>query len=118
MNIRNHFTLVTLSLAALSVASAQTGPSNQLNTQLNKQLQPSYLESCIQNQVQQHQKLKAISPEDFRSYCECTSKQLLNNLNSSQLDELNNSNKRPPWLKPAEDSASKACLKPAPTTQV
>ncbi|MBU3567452.1 hypothetical protein [Polynucleobacter alcilacus] len=110
MNIRNHFTLVTLSLAALSVASAQTNS--------NKQLSPSYLESCIQNQVQQHQKLKAISPEDFRPYCECTSKQLLNNLNSSQLDELNNSNKRPPWLKPAEDSASKACLKPAPTTQV
>lgn len=110
MNMRNSFTLVTLTLATLGVAFAQTSS--------NKQLNPSYFESCIQNQVQQHQKLKAISPEDFRPYCECTSKQLLNNLNAAQLDALNSGNKKPSWLKPAEDSASKACLKPAPTTQV
>jgi hypothetical protein len=110
MNIRNCFALLTLTLVSSGVSSAQTNS--------NKQLSPSYLESCIQNQVQQHQKLKAISPEDFRPYCECTSKQLLNNLNAAQLDELNSGNKKPSWLKPAEDSASRACLKPSPATQV
>jgi hypothetical protein len=110
MNIRNRYALITLSLATLGVASAQTSSDKQLN--------PSYLESCIQNQVQQHQKLKAISPEDFRPYCECTSKQLLNSLSATQLDELNSGNKKPSWLKQAEYSASRKCLKPSPATQV
>jgi hypothetical protein len=42
----------------------------------------------------------------------------MNNLSVAQLDELKKSDKRPSWLKSAEDTASKSCLKANPKTQV
>lgn len=109
MNLRNTAALGMLSLAFMGFTSAQ---ANQ-----EKQVSPSYIESCTQQQVQIHQKVKAISVEHFRSFCECTSKQLINNLTTSQLNELNKSNKRPTWLKSAEDSANKSCLQSLPKVQ-
>lgn len=100
----------TLQLIAISgPVSAQTNAGKSLN--------PSYVESCIRSQAQAHQKIKEIAPNDFRAYCECTAKQLVSNLNSAQLDELSKGGKSPKWLKSAEDSVSKACLKPSSTTQ-
>ena len=110
MTIRNYLICALLSLSVGSIANAQTSSG--------KQLKPGYVESCIQNQVRQHEKLKSISSEDFRPYCECTAKQLGANLSPSQLEELNQSKKNPSWFKSAEDSASKACLKLNNTTQV
>lgn len=83
----------------------------------NKPMNPSYVESCTQYQVQMHRKIKEMSADQFRTFCECTSKQLMNSLSAAQLDELSKDNKRPAWLKPAEDAASKNCLKPEPKTQ-
>jgi hypothetical protein len=110
MNIRHILTVASLTLALFSMASAQTDPSKQINS--------SYVESCIQKQAQLHQNLKEISPDHFRFYCTCTATQLMNNLSSAQLDELSKGNKIPKQFKSAEDSASKACLKPISTTQV
>jgi hypothetical protein len=109
MKIRYVLTF-TLQLIAISGSvSAQTNAGKSLN--------PSYVESCIQSQAQMHQKIKEIAANDFRAYCECTAKQLASNLSSTQLEELSKGNKSPKWLKSAEDSASKACLKPSSTTQ-
>lgn len=110
MKIQN-FAIASITALALSgFAAAQSNQSKQVST--------SYVENCAQNQAQIHQKIKEISADHFRSFCECTSKQLMNNLSSAQLDELNNSDKRPSWLKSAKHSASKSCLKPTPKTQV
>jgi hypothetical protein len=88
----------------------------------NKKFDSSYLEICIQKQVQAHQNLKEISQDHFRSYCECTSQKILNGLSSDQLDELNKrkplSNSFPKWFKSVEETASKACLRPNTGTQV
>lgn len=109
MNLRNTAALGVLTLAFMGFADAQ---SNQ-----DKQVSPSYVESCTQQQVQIHQKVKDISVEHFRSFCECTSKQLMNNLSTAQLTELNKGNKRPTWFKAAEDTASKSCLQSMPKIQ-
>ena len=109
MNIRNTAALGILTFTFMGFAGAQP---NQ-----DKQVSPSYVESCTQQQVQIHQKVKDISVEHFRSFCECTSKQLMNNLSATQLNELNKGNKRPAWLKAAEDVASKSCLQSMPKIQ-
>ena len=109
MKIQNPINFALLSLIIAGPVSAQTNVGKSLN--------PSYVESCIQSQVQVHQKIKEITPNDFRAYCECTAKQLVSNLNPTQLDELSKGGKPPKLLKSAEDLASKACLKPSPTTQ-
>jgi hypothetical protein len=110
MNTQNIIIACFVTLAYSGITAAQ---SNQ-----SKQVSPSYVESCAQNQVQIHQKIKEISADHFRSFCECTSKQLMNNLSVAQLDELNKSDKRPSWLKSAEETASKSCFKASPKTQV
>jgi hypothetical protein len=109
MNLRNTAALGMLTFAFMGFASAQP---NQ-----DKQVSPSYVESCTQQQVHIHQKVKDISVEHFRSFCECTSKQLMNNLSATQLNELNKGNKRPTWFKSAEDAASKSCLQSMPKIQ-
>ncbi|MBU3613673.1 hypothetical protein ICN46_02010 [Polynucleobacter sp. Latsch14-2] len=109
MKTRYALTFTLLLIAISGPVSAQTNAGKSLN--------PIYVESCIRSQVQAHQKIKEITPNDFRAYCECTAKQLVSNLNSTQLDELSKGSKSPTWLKSAEDSASKACLKPSSTTQ-
>ncbi len=109
MKKRSPINFALLSIIIAGPVSAQTNAGKSLN--------PSYVESCIQSQVQAHQKIKEIAPNDFRAYCECTAKQLVSNLSSTQLEELSKGNKSPKWLKSAEDSASKACLKPGSTTQ-
>ena len=109
MNLRNTTALGILTFAFMGFAVAQP---NQ-----DKQVSPSYVESCTQQQVQIHQKIKEISAENFRSFCECTSKQLMSNLSTSQLSELNKGNKKPAWLKPAEDAAQKSCLQSMPKIQ-
>ena len=109
MKTRYVLTFTLLSIAISGPVSAQNNAGKSLN--------PSYVESCIQSQVQTHQKIKEIAPNDFRAYCECTAKQLVSNLSSTQLDELSKGSKSPKWLKSAEDSASKACLKPSATPQ-
>ncbi len=110
MNIKNIVTIFFATLILSGVATAQQNQSKQMNS--------SYVEICAQHQAQIHQKVKEISADHFRSFCECTSKQLMSNLSAAQLDELNKSDKRPSWLKSAEDAASKSCLKTAPKTQV
>lgn len=109
MKIRYVLTCTLQLIAISSPVSAQANAGKSLN--------PSYVESCIRSQVQAHQMIKEIAPNDFRAYCECTTKQLVSNLNSAQLDELSKGGKSPEWLKSVEDSASKACLKPSSTTQ-
>lgn len=109
MKIRYTITLTLLMLLTMGAASAQTNP--------NQKLSSSYVESCIQSQLQIHQNLKEISQNDFRAYCECTAKQLSSTLSSTQLDELLKTNQSPKWLKSAEATASKSCLKPVPKTQ-
>jgi hypothetical protein len=113
MNIQKNLAFASFTAFTLAFAEFAAAQSNQ-----SKQVSPSYVENCAQHQVQVHQKMKEISADHFRAFCECTSKQLMNNLSASQLDELNKSDKRPAWLKPAEDIASKSCLKPAAKTQV
>jgi len=110
MNIRNTVALGLLTLVFTGFASAQA--------MQDKQISPSYVESCTQQQVQVHQKVKEISADHFRSFCECTSKQLINNLSAAQLNELNKSSKKPAWFKSAEDLANKSCLQSMPKTQV
>lgn len=110
MNIKN---IATLGLSTFVFAGLACGQTTQ-----NKQISPSYIESCAQNQAQVHQKVKKIPADQFRSFCECTSQQLMGTLSSTQVDELNQSNKRPAWLKSAEDLAGKSCLKMEPKTQV
>lgn len=78
----------------------------------------TYQDMCVQNQVKLHEKLKGISPNDFRSFCDCTHRQLLSTLSQAQLEELQTSNKKPSWLRPTEEAASKACLKPNANLQV
>jgi hypothetical protein len=109
MILRNTTALGILIFAFMGFTGAQP---NQ-----DKQVSPSYMESCTQQQVQIHQKVKDISAEHFRSFCECTSKQLMSNLSASQLNELNKGNKKPVWLKPAEDAAQKSCLQSMPKIQ-
>lgn len=109
MNPRSIAALGMLTLAFMGFASAQA--------KQDKQVSPSYIESCTQQQVQLHQKVKEISAEHFRSFCECTSQQLINNLSATQLNELNKSNKRPTWFKSAEDLANKSCLQSVPKIQ-
>jgi len=108
----NRRDIATLGLALLAFTGSAVG-----QTQHNKQLSPSYVESCTQNQVQMHQKVKGISADQFRSFCECISQELMKNLSSTQLDELNKNSQKPGWLKTAEDTASKSCLKIGPKTQ-
>jgi hypothetical protein len=110
MNLKYIFPVGLAILVLMGVPSAQTISSKQLDS--------NYVERCIQSQVKMHEKLKEISPEHFQSYCECTSKQLANNLNTSQLNDLNKSGSKPKRFKSAEEAASKACLKPSASTQV
>lgn len=110
MNLRNTAALGLVSLAFTGLAGAQP--------KQDKQMSPSYVENCTQQQVQTHQKVKDISVDQFRSFCECTSKQLINNLSAAQLNELNKSSKKPDWFKSAEDVATKSCLQSMPKTQV
>lgn len=107
----------TPSALIFTLLSAVISGSVSAQSNTGKSMNPSYVESCIQSQVQAHQKIKEITPNDFRAYCECTAKQLANNLSSNQQEELNKGGKAPKWLKSAEDSASKACLKHGMTTQ-
>lgn len=74
----------------------------------------SYKESCTKKQAQVHAKMKDISAESFNEYCDCTARQLINNLGSDQIKELSQSAGRPAWLKAAEQQASKACIKEGP----
>ncbi|QWE08318.1 hypothetical protein [Polynucleobacter ibericus] len=110
MNIQNIAALGLLTLAFTGFAGAQP--------KQDKQMSPNYVESCTEQQIQMHQKVKDISADQFRSFCECTSKQLINNLSAAQLNELNKSSKKPAWFKSAEDVATKSCLQSMPKTQV
>lgn len=74
----------------------------------------SYKESCAKQQAQVHAKMKDISAESFSEYCDCTARKLITNLSSDQIKELNQSGGRPSWLRSAEQSASKACIKEGP----
>ena len=109
MKILYAITLTLMMLLSMGATSAQTNP--------NQKLSSSYVESCIQSQLQIHQNLKEVSQTDLRAYCECTAKQLSSTLSSTQLDELLKTNQSPKWLKSAEDAARKSCLKPVIKTQ-
>ena len=78
----------------------------------------SYKDACIKQQAQLHAKLKAISADSFAEYCDCATRELMTNLSPAQIKELNQSKNRPAWLKAAEQSASKACLKEGPGIRV
>ena len=109
MKIRYTIILTSLMLLSMGATSAQTNP--------NQKLSSSYVENCIQSQLQIHQNLKEVSQNDFRGYCECAAKKLFSTLSSTQLDELLKTNQPPKWLQSAEAAASKSCFKPATKTQ-
>ncbi|MBU3594201.1 hypothetical protein ICN42_08855 [Polynucleobacter sp. 71A-WALBACH] len=96
-----------------------TAVSSLTAQEINKgKIAQSYKESCTKQQVQLHAKLKDMSADAFSEYCDCTSQQLMTNLSSAQLKGLNHSGDSPAWLKSAEQSASKVCLKEGPKTQI
>lgn len=74
----------------------------------------SYQDRCIQAQINLHEQHKKIAPNDFRAFCECTEKQLRDTLSPSQFNEMLGKGQKPSWLKSAQDTAAKACLKPEP----
>ena len=103
---------VIAGLFSLATLSAQAQDANQ------DKFTQSYKEACTKQQVQLHAKLKEISAESFGEYCDCTARQLLRNLNPAQITELTHSKARPTWLKAAEQSASKVCIKEGPGIRV
>lgn len=114
--------LILLALASSSIifiGMTQASSTQASSTNAGKDVGTSnYRAACIKKQVQMHEKLKNVPPEAFHSYCDCTSKFLLNTLNQSQLTELSKGDKKPSWLPAAEKSATEACLAPAPKLQV
>ena len=108
-------TIVRLIFAGALTIAVTSLPAQEIN---KGKIAQSYKESCAKQQVQLHAKLKDISADAFSEYCDCTSQQLMTNLSSAQLKELNHGGDRPTWLKSAEQSASKACLKEGPKTQI
>lgn len=101
-------TLILISLFAGITASVHAQESN------TEKFAKSYKESCAKQQAQIHAKMKDISAESFSEYCDCTTRQVISNLSSDQIKELNQSGGRPSWLRSAEQSASKACIKEGP----
>lgn len=78
----------------------------------------SYQESCIQEQVKRHSGIKGITADQFTAHCACTSTQLSNSLNTSEIETLNNNQTRPSWFKQKESAAAKSCLMQEPKIQV
>jgi hypothetical protein len=109
--------LTLLTLASSSIALIGVTQASSANTGKDAGTN-NYRAACISKQVQMHEKLKNVPPEAFHSYCDCTSKFLLNNLNQSQLSELSKGGKKPSWLPAVEKSAAEACLAPMPKLQV
>ena len=101
-------TLILISLFIGIAASAHAQESNA------EKFAKSYKESCAKQQTQVHAKVKDISVDSFSEYCDCTGRQLITNLSSDQIKELNQSRARPSWFRAAEQSASKACIKEGP----
>ncbi len=101
-------TLILISLFAGITASVHAQESN------TEKFAKSYKASCTKQQAQVHAKIKDISVESFSEICDCTARQLITNLSADQIKELNQSGGRPSWLRAAEHSASKACIKEGP----
>ena len=101
-------TLILISLFAGITASVDAQESN------TEKFAKSYKASCTKQQAQVHAKIKDISVESFSEFCDCTARQLITNLSADQIKELNQSGGRPSWLRAAEQSASKACIKEGP----
>lgn len=78
----------------------------------------NYQESCVQEQVKRHSGIKGITAEQFTAHCACTSTQLSNSLNTSEIESLNNNQTRPSWFKQKESAAAKSCLMQEPKIQV
>lgn len=101
-------TLILISLFSGISVGAHAQDSNA------EKFAKSYKESCIKQQAQIHAKMKDVSAESFGEYCDCTTRQVITNLSSDQIKELNQSGGRPNWLKAVEKSASKTCIKEGP----
>ena len=101
-------TLILISLFSGITASVHAQESN------TEKFAKSYKASCTKQQAQVHAKIKDISVESFSEFCDCTARQLITNLSADQIKELNQSGGRPSWLRAAEQSASKACIKEGP----
>jgi hypothetical protein len=78
----------------------------------------NYQESCVQEQVKRHLGVKGITADQFSAHCACTSTQLSNSLNTSEIESLNNNQIRPSWFKQKESAAAKSCLMQEPKIQV
>jgi len=103
---------VIASLFTLATLSAQAQDASQGKfTQI-------YKEACTKQQAQLHANLKEISADSFGEYCDCATRQLMKNLSPAQITELTQGKTRPTWLKAAEQSASKACIKEGPGIRV
>lgn len=109
--------LILLALASSSIIFVGMTQASSANT-VKDVGTTNYRAACINKQVQMHEKLKNVPAEAFHSYCDCTSKFLLNNLSQSQLSELSKGGKKPSWLPAFEKSATEACLAPMPKLQV
>ena len=74
-----------------------------------------YQKACQQEQLNQHQgiKGKAVSEEDFATYCNCQAEFVSKNANNQQINDLlMNPKAKPDWLKNLETKAIKVCLSP------
>jgi hypothetical protein len=78
----------------------------------------NYQESCVQEQVKRHSGIKGITADQFTAHCACTSTQLSNSLNTSEIEALNNNQTKPSWFKQKESAAAKSCLMQEPKIQV
>ncbi len=101
-------TLILISLFSGIAVGAHAQDSNA------EKFAKSYKESCIKQQAQIHAKMKDVSAESFGEYCDCATRQVITNLSSDQMKELNQSGGRPSWLRAVEQSAGKACIKEGP----
>jgi hypothetical protein len=101
-------TLILISLFSGIATAAHAQDSNA------EKFSKGYKESCSKQQAQIHAKIKDISVESFSEFCDCTTRQVITNLSSDQIKELNQSGGMPSWLRAAEKSASKACIKEGP----
>lgn len=72
-----------------------------------------YQKICMREQVSEHQgtKGKALTEDDFTTYCSCQAEYISQNATKQQVNELlKNPKAKPEWLKVIELKAMKSCI--------
>jgi hypothetical protein len=84
--------------------------SNQVFAQA---ISKDYQKNCAREQVAEHRgaKGKALTEEDFTSYCSCQADFISKNATNQQVNELvMNPKAKPEWLKVIELKAMRVCI--------